>query len=384
MFAPADRSEPGELKQDSERVARAGLVDHVTHVIPSPVLILNGWRQVVYANDSVKRMLGAASDDEVLGRRPGELLNCIHACERAAGCGTSEFCSQCGAVRAILNAQSRQVGTAQECRITTTSGAAYEFMAWASPFGFDGHRYVIFTLADIRHQKRREVLEETFFHDVNNMLTSIVGHAEMLGEASNPEETSRLASSIEVAGRELAAQVGAQRNLLAAEDGRLGLELESGVSGLDMLAELTDAARRWWPDTAVVQRQSCGDFSFTTDRSLLHRVLFNMVKNAVEASQPGDVVLVGCSPRTGLGIFTVHNRGFMPRCVQLQVFQRSFSTKGRGRGVGTYSMKLFGEKYLKGRVWFTTSEEHGTTFFLSVPLRASETFSASTCRPAGQ
>ena len=31
-------------------------------------------------------------------------------------------------------------------------------------------------------------------------------------------------------------------------------------------------------------------------------------------------------------------------------------------------MKLFGEKYLKGEVWFTTSEEKGTTFHVSVPL----------------
>jgi sensor histidine kinase regulating citrate/malate metabolism len=48
------------------------------------------------------------------------------------------------------------------------------------------------------------------------------------------------------------------------------------------------------------------------------------------------------------------------------LFRRSFSTKGRGRGIGTYSMKLLGEKYLKGRVWFTSSPNAGTTFFIEV------------------
>ena len=38
----------------------------------------------------------------------------------------------------------------------------------------------------------------------------------------------------------------------------------------------------------------------------------------------------------------------------------------------TYSMKLFGEQYLKGKVWFSTSEDKGTTFFISVPLAYEE------------
>jgi sensor histidine kinase regulating citrate/malate metabolism len=58
----------------------------------------------------------------------------------------------------------------------------------------------------------------------------------------------------------------------------------------------------------------------------------------------------------------------MPRSVQLQVFNRSFSTKGAGRGLGTYSMKLLTERFLGGRVWFTSTREAGTTFYASYPL----------------
>jgi sensor histidine kinase regulating citrate/malate metabolism len=52
----------------------------------------------------------------------------------------------------------------------------------------------------------------------------------------------------------------------------------------------------------------------------------------------------------------------MPRAVQLQIFQRSFSTKGNGRGLGTYSMKLLSERYLNGRVTFKSSSRDGTVF----------------------
>ena len=70
-------------------------------------------------------------------------------------------------------------------------------------------------------------------------------------------------------------------------------------------------------------------------------------------------------------VFTVHNDQVMPDEIQLQVFQRSFTTKGQpGRGVGTYSMKLFGERYLAGKVSFTSREPEGTTFTLVLPKRS--------------
>jgi len=53
--------------------------------------------------------------------------------------------------------------------------------------------------------------------------------------------------------------------------------------------------------------------------------------------------------------------------VKLQIFQRSFSTKGSNRGVGTYSIKLFVENYMKGTVWFESNESEGTTFKVDLP-----------------
>lgn len=37
-----------------------------------------------------------------------------------------------------------------------------------------------------------------------------------------------------------------------------------------------------------------------------------------------------------------------------------------GRGIGTYSMKLFGKKYLKGKVDFVITQEKRTTFFIEL------------------
>jgi sensor histidine kinase regulating citrate/malate metabolism len=88
-------------------------------------------------------------------------------------------------------------------------------------------------------------------------------------------------------------------------------------------------------------------------------------------------VTVGCQERAEQVVFSVHNATVMPADVQSQVFQRSFSTKAKtGRGIGTHSMRLFGERYLGGRVGFTSREPEGTLFTITLPKspppRASE------------
>ena len=94
----------------------------------------------------------------------------------------------------------------------------------------------------------------------------------------------------------------------------------------------------------------------------------NMLKNALEATPNGGTVTLGCRILENNIQFSVHNPGFIPRDVQLQIFQRSFSTKAPNRGTGTYSMKLL-SSFLSGTVVFSTSEEKGTVFMASYPLR---------------
>jgi len=106
-----------------------------------------------------------------------------------------------------------------------------------------------------------------------------------------------------------------------------------------------------------------------TDASLVLRVLGNMVKNALEATPEGGTVRVTVEADPLAVSFHVANEAVMPPEVRLQLFHRSFSTKGPGRGLGTWSMKLLGERYLRGRVTFTSREGEGTVFTFTLPRR---------------
>jgi signal transduction histidine kinase len=91
--------------------------------------------------------------------------------------------------------------------------------------------------------------------------------------------------------------------------------------------------------------------------------------NALEATPRDGVVSAGCGSAAERVAFRVHNPGVIPVAARWQIFQRSFSTKGVNRGLGTYSVKLLTERYLHGRAGFTTSTDGGTTFFVELPLR---------------
>ena len=97
-----------------------------------------------------------------------------------------------------------------------------------------------------------------------------------------------------------------------------------------------------------------------------------MLKNALEATDEGAAVSIGCKDKKDKVLFWVHNNEFIPRDVQLQIFKRSFSTKGSGRGLGTYSMKLLTIKYLKGSIYFTSNKDEGTFFFVELTKKYQE------------
>jgi len=96
--------------------------------------------------------------------------------------------------------------------------------------------------------------------------------------------------------------------------------------------------------------------------------MVNMAKNALEAITNGEEVILKAATSGGKIIFSTYNPGHIPEDIQLQIFHRTFSTKGENRGLGTYSMKMHAEKYLNGKIYFRSNTGKGTTFYCELPL----------------
>jgi signal transduction histidine kinase len=110
-----------------------------------------------------------------------------------------------------------------------------------------------------------------------------------------------------------------------------------------------------------------GAVHLVTDLTLLLRVLGNLITNAIEASEAGARVTVTVQPKEHETAFLIHNEGVIPELTAAQLFKTRLSTKGPGRGLGMYSVQVFGEQYLGGHVDFESSREDGTVFRFTLP-----------------
>ncbi len=364
-FAPAERA-PIEVVLAQNR-SLEGRFQGPADSLAGLVVVVNRQRQVVFASKAVEGIC-----DSPLGRRPGELLGCIHAAAPPAGCGTTYSCRLCGAVQAILEAQDSGGTSTRECRLTVRTGdrgTACNFLVTTIPFSLEEERYVLVSFRDISQQKRKAALERIFFHDLLNTAASLKVYISLLKGAAAGAAPEYL-PELEAIADSLVEEIRSQKMLVAAENGTLSIRNDLVVTG-ELVRQVIALLRH--DDVARDRRLEVAGFSeslgVVTDAAILKRVLVNAVRNALEASPPGAAVTVGSRRRGDNVVLSVHNPAWMEEEVQLQLFQRYFSTKGENRGLGTYSMKLLTEEYLHGRVSFSSTPEEGTTFRFELPLK---------------
>jgi hypothetical protein len=363
MFASPERSSEPELKEQTDSISRIDILCELLNAIPDFVMILNSNRQIVFGNKALADFASSQGCKCFFGLRPGELVSCQHALNAKSGCGTGEACKTCGAVLSILQGLEGKSAN-NDCRIIRITDKGIDpldMRAWTRPFAWNNQTFCLLILTDISNEKRRQVLERIFFHDVLNTAGNIWSISELLND--DTMKIDEVKKDLRCASSQLIDEINCQRQLLAAENN----ELQVKMSKQDSL-EFMDSVYRTFrnheiaADKNIEIDKSSEDFEFISDATLIFRIVGNILKNSLEASKARQTVTLGCRKNENDFSFWCHNDSVMPDDVKLQIFQRSYSTKGKGRGIGTYSIKLLTEKYLKGKVSFVSEAGAGTVF----------------------
>lgn len=376
FFLPAGRVTEAELRTQAEACVESPVAQAILSSLDGYVVVLNEQRQILAANRSLLDALKREGLVDPRGMRWGEASHCIHAPEGPDGCGTSPSCRYCGAALTLLAAQQQGGSVTGECRMSIRKEGkweAREFQLKATSLRLPLGRVLIPVFHDISDQHRREMLESSFLHDLNNSLAALTCWSDLLKDGS--VDLAEAAARIVDITAQINDVVGHQRLLLQAERGEVPVVLQE-VEADPFLASLHQSlsphpiARR---KRLRFQLTGLRGAKVRTDPVLLLRVLANMGINAVEACGEGQTVTLAFDLEESGPTFSVHNPGFIPPEVAAAIFQRSFSTKAKaGRGLGTYAMKLLGENFLGGRVGFETGAVDGTTFRISLPVPGSD------------
>ncbi|MBL8968287.1 MAG: HAMP domain-containing histidine kinase [Spirochaetaceae bacterium] len=372
---PTRAQDPGPELAALRRIVLESRLGLIFDEYPLLTTLLDSSRRIVYANRRSLELMDAAGEESVLGLRFGEAFGCVHARESAAGCGTSAACRFCGAARSVDEGLAGS-SVSEECSISRDRegrGESLDMRIWARPIDLEGGAFVLLAAEDISAEKRREVLERVFYHDIANTASGIRSILDLIRMLPG-EDPAEYLDLIRAAAGQLIDEIESQRALKAAESRELAVRpvLLDGGQALVAATGLF-AYRLHGKATRVAIAPGSEHPLVETDPALLHRVLVNMLKNALEAAERDETVVAGARVESGgedgtnCAVFWVRNRAVMPEATQSRLFHRSFSTKGPGRGVGTYGMRLLGEGYLGGTIRFRSEPGEGTTFELRLP-----------------
>ena len=340
--SPADAfSGPGNL---------SGLAA-VLDCLPDWVMILDEHRQVLFANRTLRAAPASRVGARLLGAPPSQVPDQPAAVTLTA----SDILGALGGSEQLQAGQIRNVTV-----------DVHDFRIWANPFRWLSGHYILVIAAEVSNERRCRDLEKIFFHDLLNTAANIHGLSELI--RSDPSSLAEFKDDLHETAEELVNEIHSQRLLLSAERNELQVTLVP-ASSRDLLESIIQTYRHHPLASGKTLRVFAGSgaFMFRTDKTLMLRTLGNLVKNALEASKPGDVVELGSAERSDCFVFWCHNPQPIPSAIQATLFRGDFSSKGASRGIGTYSVRLLTERYLGGKVTVKSAPGTGTRFELTFP-----------------
>ncbi|WHH60086.1 PAS domain-containing sensor histidine kinase [Petroclostridium sp. X23] len=362
-------SEKNNLEEQLSYFSEESIIAQAYDAVGEYVFIINNSREIVYANKILLRMLGIAHLSELIGRSPGDLLLCID--DSDTECGKSENCKECRLNKFLMG---HEIEAQENIMYINKNGYRDKIIIsqHVSSIVLGDNNYFVISFTDKSDTIKKKFLERVFFHDILNTAGALKGIIQLLKE-DVPEKVRIEVEFVENSFKALIDEIQMQKQIIDAENE----ELLPDISTVYSIEVLNDVYRLFQKPMLCLGKKVEVDnrsvnILFDSDVTILKRILCNMLKNALEAADKGEVIRIGCKvvqEKDSFLEYWVHNDTVIPKNVQKNIFQYSFSTKSDRRGWGTYSMKLLGEKYLKGTVGFISTPEKGTTFHIRIPLK---------------
>ena len=231
-------------------------------------------------------------------------------------------------------------------------------------------------------QKARDDLMRMIVHDLKTPLTSMLATLEMLREGdfgSIDERPARALSDVEGKAEDLLGLIQDLLDVSKVEEQSLPLAPEP-IAPAALLAEVIfDWELRFRQEQTTARTEVTDDAPvFSADKTLVKRVLTNLVQNAITHSPVPVTLTLGARRDAGGIVLTVSDDGpGIPEEYQGLVFQKfeqvhtPNAPRVRSSGLGLAFCRIAVEAH-GGRIWVRSTEGAGSTFHIMLPLEPQE------------
>ena len=245
-----------------------------------------------------------------------------------------------------------------------------------SPYGFVGVE------RDITRQKEIDKSKTEFVsiasHQLRTPLTIISWYIEMLSDPHDTtlsEKQKQYIEEIMRANKRMIELVNALLNVSRIDLGTFMVDVvptDFSIAIEDTLKDLSlQIARK---DLHVARQYDKSLSPVNADPKLLRIIFQNLLTNAIKYTPAGGSITIGLSKTQSNILISVADTGFgIPAYQQEKIFSKFFRADNArerepdGNGLGLYIIKSLLE-HSGGRIWFTSEENKGTTFFVELPL----------------
>lgn len=247
----------------------------------------------------------------------------------------------------------------------------------------------IIVLHDISREKMVEKLKTEFVsvaaHQLRTPLAAIRWSISLLKDENLSEEDRKdLIEKCAQSNDRMINLVNDLLNVTRIEEGRYIYELELKdiieITKSSISAAMEEAKKKNIDFSLILPKEKIP--LVEVDEEKIGLAIQNLVENAVHYTQPGGIVLVKIEYKKDKNeiLFTVKDTGVgIPKDQQKRIFTKFFRAENvmrmetEGSGLGLFITKNIIESH-KGKIWFESQENKGTTFYFTLPLPAKEKF----------
>lgn len=392
-----------ELKVDQQRE----YLMTVFETAPTGILLIDDQKIINHINDVAASLVGKQFS-EIVGKKPGDCIGCVHSFEAPKGCGNSTSCLKCelnNIINSTLDSGKPTLGKEIESTIYLNGQPVKLWLKISSNIvNIEGKRNVILAIDDITKSKKihKQLTKEkeradnmvqkadkanktksqflaSMSHEIRTPMNSIIGFSDILAEEITSPEHKEYLKIIQNSGNHLLQLINDILDYSKIEAGKMDIDI-SFCSLQDIFNKVESMMQPF-----AINKNLVFEFNknpnipekIRTDPARVEQCLINLINNAIKFTDKGHV-------KVNTSIETIDNKEFVcidvedtgigisPE-VQQEIFnsftqaEQGTAKKQAGTGLGlAITKQLTG--LLGGSIRLASTPSKGSTFTMLIPM----------------